>query len=390
MSAPQSAYSTKTFELHNVGVVKYENLIALKLLEYGVDTKALFYLDLLFIVQNGLDVGFIGAMRIGGGKEILHNTARWSKGRLKDGSGNVYIMLNDAGLNTLGICSLGTPYTEFGSGVKVIITYKTAYYVDTDGLKLRYQINGGAWSEYFVSGNIDRENEGSFLAGINDAGGINPGDQISVQALNINDEGTFSSEIQSFIVPKPSLIMSSGTFGSTAYANFSSNINRATYYFSELSLEVGTRMFVNESETVNAQPGYYANDDIWIKTAIQGAGTPEEYCIIVSSGTVGSWDSEDPATPATMQPITFVATGGITGNRDWVWTCANMQFAIPYSCYLVIDTKRYVTTNSPLGEPVADGIYYLDSFNFIVIKNGYKTNDGNCNDGIIEFPIIDE
>ena len=133
-AAPNSAYLTEKLPLQDVGVVKYDNLLALKLVEYGSNIKSLFYLDALLVAKEngGSKEGFCGLVIVGGANAAMHASARWSKGRTSpDGGVTKYIILNDGGLNTLATTLNEAEYSSLIFDIKIEATLKSAHYLNT-------------------------------------------------------------------------------------------------------------------------------------------------------------------------------------------------------------------------------------------------------------------
>ena len=134
-AAPNSAYLTEKLPLQDVGVVKYDNLLAFKLSEYGSNIKSLFYLDALLVAKEngGTKEGFCGMVIVGGANAAMHNTARWGKGRTSpDGGATKYIILNDGGLNTLGMAEWKSNDSVVFTDIRVDVEFKTAYYLGSN------------------------------------------------------------------------------------------------------------------------------------------------------------------------------------------------------------------------------------------------------------------
>lgn len=133
-AAPNSAYLTEKLPLQNVGVAKYDNLLALKLSEYGSNIKSLFYLDALLVAKenDGTKEGFCGMVIVGGANAAMHASARYGKGRTSPDSGATkYIILNDGGLNTLAFTSFFNWITTSPNNLFANLLFKSSYYDDT-------------------------------------------------------------------------------------------------------------------------------------------------------------------------------------------------------------------------------------------------------------------
>lgn len=153
MSAPAEAYLDEKLPLQDVGVVKYDNLLALKLSEYGSNIKSLFYLDALLVAKEngGTKEGFCGLVLVGGNNAAMHNTARWGKGRTSpDGGATKYIILNDGGLNTYASSNVDTIKNTAVNYLKADYSYKSSYYAYSTSRGYEIRANNGSWYDVLL------------------------------------------------------------------------------------------------------------------------------------------------------------------------------------------------------------------------------------------------
>lgn len=185
MSAPIEAYSGKKLEFES------EYPLALKLSEYSGDEKGLFYLDLLFIAKNGSDEGFIGAVELGSSNASMRSSSRIGKGRIKRSSdGKVFILLNDAGLNTYASIGTGIGYRLTYPPVASILTKSSYYSLTNQGFEIK--INGGSPTIINLPDVVANAtyNEDEDIPG-------SLGDMIELRGFATNEEGTNYSAWQS-------------------------------------------------------------------------------------------------------------------------------------------------------------------------------------------------
>lgn len=374
MAAPASAYTGLSLFIGDC-----EHGQAILAPDYST-FKLRFYLD---EVIGGKD-GIVGLVNPSGINATYHNLAtRQGKGRI----GN-YVALNDGGLNTLGTVSIGTLSSSYGLGVIIPITYRNAFYVDSDDIKIMYRKNGSpTWIEYSSRAGTPQGEELTYNGSLTSVDGdLHPNDLVYVKVKNINAEGTFISDEKSLTLPRPSLIMGfDGAYASYAYTNFSDPlITKNTYYFSEFDASVG--VFISEDPTgsLNTATGYFACLDFWIKVELNADTVPKT--VITKMGAIGTWDTGDPATPATYYPYTFYHFEG--DNDRWNIACPYLQGAgdphSPVTVYRSVADDRYYTSTF-LTTYASDGLYYTDKTNFRVFASGQDVGGGNCTTG----PVIE-
>lgn len=246
-AAPSTVYTGKTFELHNVGVVKYDNLLALKLLEYGSNIKTLFYLDNLFIVKNGSDEGFIGCIETDVNRlnYLIRNPSRFGKGRLRrDTDSKIFIMLNDGGLNTKAFVSDVAPDAEqsvldIKSGD---LFFRSAYYSNTDKYGVRYRTASDAWQESTATGLPAKSD---ITIGFATMAGVRANTGMEMYGFTQNEEGEFRSASKFILITAGEIFLYLNGVG-------------ATYYVSEVP-DVGTQLFTDSLLQGLAGPGNYVD-----------------------------------------------------------------------------------------------------------------------------------
>ena len=352
-----------------------EHLVAKLDTDYST-FKLRFYLDEVI----GGKEGVVGLVNPSGINATYHNLAtRQGKGRF----GN-YVALNDGGLNTLGTVSIGTLSSIFGLGVIIPITYRNAFYVASDDIRIMYRKNGSpTWIEYSSRAGTPQGEELTYNGLLtSETGDLHPNDLVYVKVKNVNAEGTFISGEQSLTLPRPPLIMGfDGSYASYAYTNFSNpSITKNTYYFSEFDANVGVLIAEDPTGTINTATGYFACLDFWIKVELNADVVPKT--VITKMGAIETWDTGDPATPATYYEYTFYH---FEGDIDrWNIACPYLQGTgdphSPVTLYRSVADDRYYTSTF-LTTYASDGLYYTDKTNFKVLQTGQDVGDGNCTTG---------
>lgn len=387
MSAPSTAYLTEVLPISN-GTITDALYLAIDLSAYAGNMKALFYVDFFLSADKGSKKGLIGVVEDNSSlfNYKQHNPSRFSKLRLKNPAGTkTYIVMNDGGLNTLGTVSIGTLSSLFGLGVIIPITYRNAFYVDSDDIRIMYRKNGSpTWIEYSSRAGTPQGEELTYNGSLtSETGDLHPNDLVYVKVKNINAEGTFISGEQSLTLPRPSLVMGfDGSYASYAHTAFP--LATASYYFSEFDANVG--VFISEDPTgsLNTATGYFACFDFWIKVELNADVVPKT--VITKMGAIGTWDTGDPATPATYYPYTFYHFEG--DNNRWNIACPYLQGAgdphSPVTVYRSAANNRYYTSTF-LTTYASDGLYYTDKTNFKVFASGQDVGGGNCTTG----PVIE-
>lgn len=370
MAAKEEAYTGLSFFTGDC-----EHLVAK--LDTDYDTMKLrFYLDDVVATKEGV----VGCVTSGGVNEQMHNmTTRKGKGRV----GNL-ILLNDGGLNTLGTVSLGTVSFDIVNGIILPITYRNAYYVDGDAIKVRYKKNSDTiWTEYFVKGNTPKAEFTVFNGTLTSVSGdLSPNDLVYIQIQTINAEGTFTSSTATITLPYPSLVMAYGGYASTAFSNYGSNTDKAIRYFSEYDVAVGVFVSDDEDGFINLPAGYYANTDFWMKVELNTDPMPKS--VITKIGAIGTWDTGDPST-ADYGTVTWYHRG--TPIENWATSCALISADgsnTPVTIYYKYSNDRWYN-DTTLTTLATDGNYYTDKTHFQVIVSGQYIGDGDCTGG----PIIE-
>ena len=372
MAAPTEAYT---------GLSLYQNDCehSIAKLDTDYDTMKLrFYLDEVV----GTKEGVVGLVDPSGIKAQFHNlTTRQGKGRF----GN-YVALNDGGLHTKGNLAIGELSTDVNLGILVPISYKNAFYVQSDGIKLRYRINSDpTWIESFVKNASPEAEESSFVAGLNSiSGGLVPNTLVYIEAQNINAEGVRTSAQQSITLPYPSSLMSYGSVASEAYTNYKADTSVAQRYFSTYGIEIGTLVYANSGGFINVSAGYYANSDFWIQVALTAG--PDVKSQIIAAGQVPNWPSSDPQVPPTQVAFNFIHKEASSPMTRWTIGCNRVgtDDGFPTTAYRSsADNKFYQEIG--LSTLVSDAYYYTGTNEFLIIVNGTQVGYGNCETGPI-FP----
>src|SRR5690606_33551784 len=147
--------------------------------------KSRFYLD-DFVNIDG--VGVIGCVTIGGANASMHNiTTRGGVGR----NGNM-ILLNDAGLNTMGLGVYSGASVQLDVGILVSFYVNSAWYINTDYAYVKWRKNpSGAWQTNVTSTGFNKgtsEITGLFLYSASVV--LNTGEYIDIIIGVVNNEGT--------------------------------------------------------------------------------------------------------------------------------------------------------------------------------------------------------
>jgi len=378
MGAPSNAYSGQKLTDHLIGVSKQDNSLALKLSAYGSNIKTLFYLDVLLIADKSGQT-FLGAVEENGVFYPFHNPARFSKIRLSK-NGIKYIVLNDAGLNTKGFSVPNNGEAVFGIGPRVTMGYRSAYWVDTDGIVLEFKKNSeSTWLSIAVKGFIAQNTESQELVAFNNATTpYQPGDILNVRTQHTNAEGTYTSSVLTFQVPTPSANFSTdAAYASYAFANWNAQTNVYNYKFSSFSYDIGTLVTLQNGSPAGV--GYYANATTWFRTATNGALQTE----IVAAGSVGSWPSGDPATGPGYGTVTWFHKAANTYQNACLFLSGNAN--TPVTTYLRSSNNLYY--NDTAFSTLTNGIFYTSTTNFVQIFNGQLIQEGDCTNG---WHVIEE
>ncbi len=380
MEAPIQAYRDFALKV-NRGSSEITTLCAIMQVSKTIMLQR-FYLDELLSLSKGTD-GVVGLVEVGGTNEKMHNiTTRGGVLRLHN-NGKTYRALNDAGLNTLGVANYNSVRNQHGYGVIIRVYVKSAFYVDTNNISVKWKkTSASVYEENYANGGLANQEEGYFEVLLSSPNIVISGNEnIDLFVLNHNNEGIYTSGDYVVFVPAPSNRFGYGNYGSVAYADYDPLIS-PNYYFSTNYIEIGMEMYRDENKTQNVFSGYYANDTIWIKIETVGGKS-----VATKIGTVGSWDSGDPATP-----IRFVSRAFIGSATNWSTGCIRIESLTPVTIYydnvdMVYRLGAFATAS------LATGFYYTgtvsanSSQEFIYINNGI-TNDYhyNCTNGYTPLP----
>lgn len=371
--APSTAYTTKKLPVHIPGVVKYDSYLALKLSAYGSSIKSLFYLDLLLI---GAD-GFLGAIEDNPTSlnYQMHNPARFSKIRIKGSDGKKYIVLNDAGLNTLGYApGVAWESLEIGN-IQVKSSFYSAYYVDTDSHGFKWRIG--------TSGAFDTGNKGILTAGVNslnsayligDGGGsFRAGQTIFAKSFIANAEGYWEEALlEGLILPRAVSLKYS-----SAYASSACGSTNNTYYSDQGTMDYGTTLYTGTDMLTPVADGYYSDGSMWYR---------HEYDVFADRKCVtdkgicanGGYPSGDPGNTAPY----VIWDWAEYSNMDASTACGmSGSYQNPRTTYQAnSDGKHY--TNSSLNVLCDDGWYTRmgDSaiYEWVYIVSGVEQSTGSC------------
>jgi len=141
--------------------------------------KTRFYLDEVIGGKSGV----IGCVTPLGENAGYHNMAtRGGKGRI--GS---KIVLNDAGLNTLGKPTLNSNSLQWANNVRNSYTFLSAYYVDSSFTGVRFRVGAGAWTEVSFFTTLPMATSQTVTKDFDS--GLTKGTVIEMQAIIKNAEG---------------------------------------------------------------------------------------------------------------------------------------------------------------------------------------------------------
>ena len=226
MAAPQTAYQSQALKL-KLGTATPLNIFIAKFLQNTTPTSGdtwgdgyfnstdddatkkskildIFKLDDFVTIQHStVGKSFVGFINPSGTNALYHNSTRYSRGRVgKDAIG--YILLNDAGLNTLGICETQSNILKYANLVLNNAFFRSAYYLDSTSFGLKYKVNNGNW----VVAPNQNLNEGAqpnlnkkltYSSPLVFYPPAEKGDNIQVKAYIENAEGLFEGNVINFI-----------------------------------------------------------------------------------------------------------------------------------------------------------------------------------------------
>ncbi|WP_316841304.1 hypothetical protein [Pedobacter gandavensis] len=281
MSAANNAYlfgGTASLPIRIEGEVKLDSYPALFLSEYGDKIKEKFYIDELLVIddQQG-NKAFLGMVKdIPGSLNYrMHATKRQFKQQLVPSDINQpYIVMNDAGLNTLAFTSDVLDYKVQFDVFFAKYSYKSAYYVNTSSYGLEYRKNEGSgygpW-QLVNQGYIPEKevrNEISNTVYFTDNLGLNGGTTVEFRGITVNEEGEFRTESTVVkLTDKPIQLTYDGdrAQNSCVLANDSNNMD--TYWIATRNiLANGTTIIYTDANRGGVAPaGFYSNKEFWCK-----------------------------------------------------------------------------------------------------------------------------
>lgn len=303
MAAPNTVYldgGATRVPIHIEGEIKLDAYPALKLVEYGSSTKELFYIDAWLMVEDGQGKGgFLGLV-----KEVdyqnyqMHAKSRWFKSRLEV-DGQRYILMNDAGLNTLaysGFPSIGEIDTtgtngrdNFAGQVLLSVFYKSAYYSVSTAYGFYISVNGKAFTKYSFGSLAQRQQ--LYYEASTAIPDLKFGDSCKLDTYILNEEGEMRVGTNSFTINAGAKITGwIATHASWACAKTNDAatttvyvknlpVLRGDFVYTKKTCEMGDELRINRGIAWNGE---------WIKT--KGDGTVE-YVGICG----GSYPPDDPA-----------------------------------------------------------------------------------------------
>lgn len=226
MAAPQTAYQSQALKL-KLGTATPLNIFIAKFLQNTTSTSGdtwgdgyfnstdddatrkskildIFKLDDFITIQNStVGKSFVGFINPSGDNAPYHNSTRYSRGRVgKDTIG--HILLNDAGLNTLGYCETQTNILKYANLVLNNAYFKSAFYINSSAFGLKYRINTGPWvtaPNQDLNSTVDSTlaAKGVYSEPLVFYPTAEKGDNIEVKAYITNAEGIIEGEIISFV-----------------------------------------------------------------------------------------------------------------------------------------------------------------------------------------------
>lgn len=212
MAAPASAYVTKNNAFVKAKMREEDGDIDTYVAKYlsgvrndgGYSTSAntmkssvrnIFKLDLLLdLRENGAVKGFVGGVKQGGSNEKFHNLTRRDSGsRLRHTDGNIYRMLNDAGLNTLGSGIMKLGYTLSGQSIcyrnDTPCYFKVnAPFYDSASYTIDRGYNNSTWPDRLAEGLVP--SRGMFADTVNGATNTSMGSGLYFRLRITSEEGT--------------------------------------------------------------------------------------------------------------------------------------------------------------------------------------------------------
>ncbi|RYY00785.1 hypothetical protein EON78_00090 [bacterium] len=319
MAAPLTVYSTNKLPIS--GSTTTTLPLALNLGTY-TNIKEHFYLDKVFRVEED----FIGMVKVGGANYSYHNPNRFSKLRAKDESnGEVYIICNDGGLNTLGYSTTPTIATAEVGNIQVSSMFKTQYY---DGfsshgwevLNTRNGLTGTFENGVMNERTIATKSYTGWLVSI----GAAAGDTLQVRSYGISPEGIYSSSYQSVVLQARVLNFGYDTYASVAKTKY--DYGTYTVIYLDAAFLTNSNLYKDSAMTINADSGYISDGTYWYKVEIvsgkakitaTGEASAGNYPIGDPSYiTPFNWRGYDPSTSLNYGQSCAVATNTRTTFRD--------------------------------------------------------------------------
>jgi hypothetical protein len=204
MAAPTTAYLNNDNKLVS-GANTYDNYIA-RFLENTTPTSGdnwgdgyfnstdsdatkkskicdIFKLDGFWVEPSGTTQGFVGFAEDGSTNDSYHKSTRSSYKRLRK-DGVDYIVYNDAGLNVMPTCTLGSLICRWANFTKVNASYRSSYWNATTAYG--YSLNGSGVSNY---GTLAAKEEKDKEITILDTG-VTEGNTFTLTPYITNSEGT--------------------------------------------------------------------------------------------------------------------------------------------------------------------------------------------------------
>jgi len=301
MSAPNTAYRTKSVTTRNIAnTADLVTLVAI-LQSDKATMKSRFYLDGITSITLSDGDGVIGYCLIGSANYRMHNTARIGNIRTYDGGDCV--LFNDAGLNTLGFVGMPVITNSRVGQLAGSVPAKSAYYVTSDMVKWQFSINYGAWSTPADIRPLAQGVEESVAFNHTDL--FQAGNLVRFRGVIVNAEGTFTGiETDVIEIRLRLVVLASNNAASAAFYNWVDG-ERENYYTDSLPLtfSVGSRIFVDDPVPIsNAQyaPSVYYSDGVyWYQVNYVADRDRNEIVarglVTSSSGYPNNWPSNDPA-----------------------------------------------------------------------------------------------
>ena len=241
--------------------------------------KDRFYLDYFICLDSTAGVGmqgkWAGACIVGSPNYYMHNIARhgWLEFYLNN---EKYVVLWDAGLNTLPIVSQFSLPAEMGNrtGKTGDTTFKTAFYFPSTAVEygVRYKQLGG-WLE--LNGDVVI-NQDSQLTRVFNFPKLTPNTSLEAYAYIRNAEGEYPSPTISTIVFTEVTMMSYDNVANWGLCN--ANKDTAVYYDADY-ITVGTYLFTDTTMQQGVPDGGYSDGDNYYQYSALSGVTEVFSCI---------------------------------------------------------------------------------------------------------------